>query len=92
MTFLAKKYALVDESSLRQMKSGHNQRRNPFTNVQVAATKDIGRSISSVLGDDQLEASTKQLMFNSLLDNYRDRFKRATNKKKKPSNSLPRQR
>ena len=86
MAFLAKKYALIDESTLRQMKTGHIQKRNPFTNVQVATTKDIGQSISSVLSDDQLEASTKQLMFNSLLDNYRERFRRATSKKKKPSN------
>ena len=82
MALLAKKYTLVEESAYNRLKQRPAKPRNPFQNVDVATTKDIGSSMKALMGSDA-DASTKQLMFSSLLNHYRDSFKKATGKRKR---------
>ena len=79
----------IDDMALLAKKSAYNRlkqrpakSRNPFQNVDVATTKDIGSSMRALMGSDA-DASTKQLMFSSLLNHYRDSFKKATGKCKR---------
>ena len=83
MAQLTKKYALVDEPLYIRLTKRSTKTRNPFQNVDVATTKDVGASMKSLASSD-VDASTKQMLFGSLLNTYRDSFKKATGKRKRP--------
>ena len=50
MALLAKKYTLVEESAYNRLKQRPAKSRNPFQNVDVATTKDIGSSMRALMG------------------------------------------
>ena len=83
MAQLTKKYALIDESLYNRLTKRSAKARNPFQNVDVATTKDVGASMKSLASSD-VDASTKQMLFGSLLNTYRDSFKKTTGKRKRP--------
>lgn len=83
---MAKKYALVEESAFTRLKQKTTKPRNPFQNVNVASTKDIGKSMETVMTSDT-DVATKQLLFNSLLTQYRDSYQKATGKRKKANDN-----
>ena len=83
MAQLTKKYALVDEPLYNRLTKRSAKTRNPFQNVDVATTKDVGASMKSLASSD-VDASTKQMLFGSLLNTYRDSFKKTTGKRKRP--------
>ena len=79
MAQLTKKYALVDESLYNRLTKRSSTTRNPFQNVDVATTKDVGASMKRLASRD-VDASTKQMLFGTLLNTYRDSFKKTTGK------------